>query len=342
MNDGVGELTVKSVYKWTNALLKNLKMVLNEHDFNEILPAIISQRYEPGANHSIAVLGDQMLPDIKSIDVEDGSTLKNRIIVSGKDYYYLPVSHVVEKQMALEHLQKVYCIAPCLRLVMKGEEMSGKHLYNFFQCEIEWRTESIEDVFETGEKIIVQAITNLADHLSKDKDIQFINDGERNLNSILKSNFPIITFNEALKLLKKPAHKGDLSQEDDMLLSNMFDRPFWIYDYPSGIRDSIYHKNSRGTYDTYDLMLPFGYGELTTGGVRPKTGQEIIEQSQLLGKKYNPLYADWKTKAKIQTAGFGIGLERLLRFLSGAKSILSFIQYHDHGPNQHLKSIYYN
>ena len=73
--------------------------------------------------------------------------------------------------------------------------------------------------------------------------------------------------------------------------------------------------------------------ELTTGGIRCKTGAEIVRQSQALGKAYSMQYAAWKDQAGIQTAGFGIGLERLLRYMSGAETILEFVQYHDDGPN---------
>ncbi len=87
-----------------------------------------------------------------------------KVQVKGKEKYYLPVSHVVEKQMSLEFLEKVYCVAPCLRLVMDGEEHSGKHLYNFFQFEIEWRTSSMSDVFKQGEKIL----TSMAKEILED------------------------------------------------------------------------------------------------------------------------------------------------------------------------------
>lgn len=339
MTHSITELTPESVYKWTHIVLKALRATMLENDFNEIIPAIISERYEPGASHSVAVLGNKKLP---TITINDANHFDEQVTVSGRDYYYLPVSHVVEKQMSLEYLDKVYCLAPCLRLVMDGEEISGKHLYNFFQFEIEWRTESMEDVFQQGESILVNAATQILEQMEQHQ-LKFINNGDRNLKSVMKGNFPIITFKEALKMLNKPAgFEGDLSQQDDKDLTNMFDRPFWIYDYPDGVRDSIYHKNSKGTFDTYDLMLPFGYGELTTGGIRPKSGKEIIEQSVKLGKQYSPLYAEWKDQSQIQTAGFGIGLERFLRFLSGAESILDFVQYHDNGPNQRLKKLFAN
>src|SRR5262245_43951374 len=123
------------VYAWTGDVLAALRSSLDGHDFAEILPAILSERSEPGARHTIAVLGDRALPDVEVTD--------QSVTVTGARHYHLPVSHCVEKQLALEHASRVYCIAPCVRLLMEGEEHTGRHLYTFFQAEIEWHTESV-------------------------------------------------------------------------------------------------------------------------------------------------------------------------------------------------------
>jgi len=324
-------LSYTETYWWTAAVLAEIRKALEFRSFKEIVPGLISKRYEPGARHSVVVLGNKKLPEIHE---QPSANPDTQVTVAGMDPYYAAVSQVVEKQMALEFMDKVYLLAPCLRLVMDGEESSAKHLYNFFQVEIEWRTESMQDVFATGEAVLGEIARGL---LFQSGGPQLSALAERNLLSLTRTHYPQITFREALSRIgKDPRVAKDLSAEDDEKLSKQFDTPFWIYDYPEGVRDSIYHKNKTGTYDTYDLMLPFGYGELTTGGIRPKTGQEILEQSQKLGKSFSIGYAEWKERSKIQTAGFGIGLERFLKFVSGAPSVIDFVQYHDDGPNTHL------
>jgi asparaginyl-tRNA synthetase len=320
-------MNYRATYDWTSLVLRNLRQSIEALEFKELVPALCARRHEPGARHSIAVLGDSAVPSI--------ADRSDRVAVEGWKHYYLPVSFVVEKQMALEFLDKVYCLAPCLRLVMDGEAHSGKHLYNFFQFEIEWRTESIDEVFTVGETLLRNVATrSLAELGSSPSGLPIGAEGRRNLEALTRHDYPRVTFLKALEMLgKDTANPKDLTPEDDARLSQMFDRPFWIFDYPEGIRDSIYHRNDRGFYDTYDLMLPFGYGELTTGGIRCKSGAEIVRQSKALGKAYSAQYSDWKDKAAIQTAGFGIGLERLLRYGAGAETILDFIQYHDDGPN---------
>ncbi|HCR1860696.1 hypothetical protein LQZ39_23375 [Enterobacter cloacae complex sp. RIVM_C039474] len=324
-------LNYQDTYQWTGKILNGLRKAAYENNFQEILPSILSTSFEPGARHSFAVLGDKDLPKILSEEVAN-------VIVQGKEKYYLPVSHVVEKQMSLEFLEKVYCLAPCLRLVMDGEENSGKHLYNFFQFEIEWRTSSMSDVFEQGERIL----TSLAKTILEDDDLNITDTGLRNIQALAKTGYKTITFAEGHRLIGNSSDlKRDFTPEEDEKLTKLFDIPFWIYDYPDGVRDSIYHQNEKGSYDTYDLMLPFGYGELTTGGIRPKSGKEILEQSRKLGKAYSSTYAEWKERSQIQTAGFGIGLERIIRYMSGCESILDVVQYHDLGPNRRINENFF-
>ena len=333
------QLTYADTYNWTNSVVSSLRQAMRAQHFKEIVPALLADADEPGARHSVAILGHYDRPTLAALASPDALALGHRVQATGAHQYFLPVSHVVEKQMSLEHLQRVYCLAPCLRLVMPGEENSFKHLYNFFQFEIEWRTSSMWEVFDVGEKVLASVGHSILQEINDGGPLSLVGNGRQQLESLTLPNFPKITFSEALHLVgRDPGEGGDLTLDDDHKLSSLFDRPFWIYDYPEGVRDSIYHKNDRGTYDTYDLMLPYGYGELTTGGIRPQSGAEIVEQSENLGKNYSLSYAAWKDRSQIQTAGFGIGLERLMRFASGASSIQDFVQYHDRGPNLTVQS----
>ena len=59
-----GSMTQADVYFWTGNVMAALRGTLDDLDFTEILPVILSERHEPGARHGVAVLGDQALPDI--------------------------------------------------------------------------------------------------------------------------------------------------------------------------------------------------------------------------------------------------------------------------------------
>lgn len=323
-----------NAYFWTSRILSSLRKALDDTGFDEILPAILSERYEPGARHSIAVLGDRSRP---SVSVTTDRAGASRISVEGERYYYLPVSHCVEKQLALEHLSRVYCIAPCVRLLMDGEEYSGRHLYTFFQAEIEWRTESVSDVYATTEAILCKMAEDL---LAKSSGHDRIDQAAfQRLIGFTRVPYPQIRLSDARSLVSdvggqvNPHADGDLTHAEEFALSNHFETPFWITDYPDGVRDSLYRQGEDGTFLTYDLVLPGGYGELATGGLRPDQPQSIVEQARKLGETPHHFYADWKARTRLQTGGIGFGVERLVRYCAGAGSVLDLLVAHDQGPN---------
>ncbi|MFJ2703651.1 amino acid--tRNA ligase-related protein [Streptomyces sp. NPDC087428] len=323
----VVSLSSAQSYQWTGRVLQSLRRSLLEHDFLEILPALLSSEAEPGARHSVAVLGDRARPKVTA--ESDG-----RVSVDGKWAYQLPVSHSVEKQMALEHADRVYCLTPCLRLLMDGEEASGKHLYTFFQVVVEWRAADADEALTVTESILGSLARHMKPILPDDAGTAVTR-----LQGLRSGPYPRVSFADALKLGgRKPdePQNSDLTREEEWTLTDSFDSPFWIHRYPLGVRDSLYQRGEDGLQETYDLMLPAGYGELATGGLRPRDRREITEQSRLLGGEPNPVYADWKERSGIQTAGFGLGFERLVRYCAGADSVLDLLAAHDSGPNRRI------
>ncbi|MEU6957644.1 amino acid--tRNA ligase-related protein [Streptomyces sp. NPDC045714] len=313
-------------YQWTGRVLQSLRHSLLEHDFLEILPAILSSEEEPGARHSVAVMGDRSKPKV--------AMKGEKVSVNGKWAYQLPVSHSVEKQMALEHTDRVYCLTPCLRLLMDGEETSGRHLYTFFQVVVEWRAADADEVLTVTESILSSFAHHLEPILPDDADA-----ASTRLEGLRSGPYPRVSFADALTLAGRKPDKPqnvDLTRDEERLLADHFTSPFWIHRYPLGVRDSLYQRGEDGLQETYDLMLPAGYGELATGGLRPQDKKEITEQSLLLGGEPNPVYAAWKERSGIQTAGFGLGFERLVRYCAGANSVVDLLSAHDSGPNRRI------
>jgi len=318
-------------------VLAALRYSLDAHGFAEILPAILSERFEPGARHSIAVLGDRALPEV---EMEDGPDGRRRVTVSGADYYYLPVSHCVEKQLALEHADRVYCMAPCLRLLMEDEDRSGRHLYTFFQAEIEWRTESVDDVHTVIESVLERFADDLMARL--DRNGMLDAGAAARIEALARTPYERLPFSDARQRVKdvggkvNPHAAGDLTHAEERALSEAADAPFWLTEYPEGVRDSLYRRQPSGTFATYDLILPGGYGELSTGGLRPDSADDIRRQASALATASHGLYADWKARTGLQTGGLGVGVERLVRYCAGAPSVLDLRFAHDQGPNARI------
>ena len=330
-------LKPNEVYIWTSKVLASLRSALEAQGFKEILPAILSERYEPGARHSMAVLGDRALPKHQIIDHGDGRT---SVSVEGSHYYYLPVSHCIEKQLALEHAERVYCIAPCVRLLMEGESESARHLYTFFQAEVEWRTESVDEVLTTVETVL----SDFASSLLARMDGTGLLDGEAadRIGSLIKAPYERIPFASARNRVASvggavnPHAAGDLTHAEERELAEAATAPFWLVAYPEGVRDSLYRRTADGNFATYDLVLPYGHGELATGGLRPDSATDIRRQASSFASDPHPFYAEWKDRTEIQTGGIGFGVERLIRYCSGASSVLDIRFAHDQGPNARI------
>ncbi|MCH7345325.1 hypothetical protein LZ017_18240 [Pelomonas sp. CA6] len=324
----------RAAYAWTGDVLAALRGSLDHLGFIEILPAILSERYEPGARHSIAVLGDRALPDVHTTQGPGG---KPRVTVSGERFYYLPVSHCVEKQLALEHAQRVYCMAPCVRLLMDGEDRSGRHLYTFFQAEIEWHTEDVNEAHDTIEAILSGFASRLRERLRGSGRLD--DRVQARLSALEATPYERISFAQARERVRgiggaaNPHAAGDLTHAEEKVLSEAARAPFWLTRYPDGVRDSLYRRNDDGSFATYDLILPHGEGELATGGLRPDSGADILAQAQKFTAAPHRYYADWKQRTRLQTGGIGFGVERLIRYCAGASSVLDLRYAHDQGPN---------
>lgn len=327
-------LSPRDIYAWTSDVLAALRVSLELHGFAEILPVILSQRYEPGARHGVAVLGDRALPEIAEGTDGDRRTL---VTVAGASYYYLPVSHCVEKQLALEHAERVYCIAPCVRLLMEGEDRTGRHLCTFFQVEIEWRTEDVDEVYEAVESLLSRFAGELLKRLAGSPCL----DDEATARIVALTDVPYgrLTFREAHQQVagvggQVNPHAGeDLTHIEEYYLSRAATAPFWLTDYPDGVRDSLYRRTADGTFATYDLVLPLGHGELATGGLRPDSADDARRQADRFSSAPHPFYAAWKARTRLQTGGIGLGLERLIRYCAGAASVTDLRFAHDQGPN---------
>lgn len=330
-------ISPRDVYAWTSEVLAALRTSLDVHGFAEILPAILSERYEPGARHSIAVLGDRALPEIAVEQRGDG---KQRVTVTGAEYYYLPVSHCVEKQLALEHAERVYCMAPCVRLLMEGEDRTGRHLYTFFQAEIEWRTESVDQVYDVTEAVLARFAEELFGRLAGSSRLD--DAATTRIKALADIPYERLPFVQARRWVASvggavnPHAAGDLTHAEEKALSEAATAPFWLTDYPDGVRDSLYRRTPAGTFATYDLMLPRGHGELATGGLRPDSADDILRQANRLSSSPHTYYAEWKARTQLQTGGLGLGVERLIQYCAGAPSVLDLRFAHDQGPNARI------
>ncbi len=235
------------LYRNTNAVMQAARSFLLNHGFTELMPSLLSPYQEPGAKHSVAVMGKNSLPLIEEINDASG----NQVSVTGEHHFFLPVSMVVEKQLALEYSEKVFCFAPCIRLFDEFSIGSKKHLITFTQLEVEIRDANLTLVQATIQELL-NAVGNEIEMLN------LLDIDNTRVASLKAQPFPMLTFQEAIDQVRTDHEHGtkkDLSAEEESSLSRGFETPFFVYRYPVGVRDSIFHENEPELRSSQELWV---------------------------------------------------------------------------------------
>ena len=268
---------------------------------------------------------------------------------------HLTVSGQLEAELAALALGKVYTFGPTFRAENSN---TTRHLAEFWMIEPEIAFADIKDDIDLGEDFLKYLI-NYALNFCKE-DLQFLNDraikeesqlpkDKRNELSLLERmdmvighDFERITYTEAIEILlqskphKKKKFKYDVSwgvdlqsEHEKYLVEKHFKKPVVIVDYPTSIKAFYMRQNEDGkTVAAMDILFP-GIGEIV-GGSQREERHEVLEQKC---KEFNvPKDAIWwyletRKFGTVPHAGFGLGFERLLMFVTGMTNIRDVIPF---------------
>ena len=294
----------RSVLTVQHRMLTAVRDFLCEQGFTELLPPIVGPVTDPGARGA------------KQVDV---------------DYYghryKLMTSAILYKQASLTAFDKIFCIAPNVRLEPLETAMTNRHLAEFHQIDVEVAEASRDDIMQLAEglvgHVVGEAVTRLRGEL----------DGlGRDIGAfarLLSEPFGRRTHAEAVADVHGMGHPQNPGAEIDWageaMLSRQASKPFFITDYPKGSR-GFYDREDRerpGFLRNFDLIAPEGYGELCSGGEREHDYATIIARMRETGE--NPAKYGWYLQMVRDgipaSAGFGIGVERLTRYVAGLDSV---------------------
>ncbi|MDH5403083.1 MAG: aspartate--tRNA(Asn) ligase [Candidatus Heimdallarchaeota archaeon] len=234
------------------------------------------------------------------------------------------------KQSAIAVHEKVFGIIPSWRA---EKSRTPKHVVEFHQIETEIAFGTDETIMQIQENLLYSVMKHVIEHCSDDLKVL---GRELKLPSL---PFKRITFEDAKKLgtklvkeqLDMDEPEGDLSTPAETALSNHFEDPFFIIRFPTEIRGMYYDSDPNDDDITLslDLVASEGIGELSSGGVRVTSPDKLIHR--IKEKGYNPdsfkWYIDMFRYGGAPHAGFGLGFERLTRFITGVKHIRETIMY---------------
>ncbi len=257
-------------------------------------------------------------PSFVQAAVEGGSTL------FGVDYFgkkvFLSQSAQFYEEAALAALEKVWIYQPAFRA---EKSRTPKHLTEFWMIEAEQAFADQSDNMSLQEGLLSfmtqRVIQNRADELKV-------------LGRVIAETvlpFERVPYDEVREFAEKqglPFEWGeDVPTEVERLVSLSRDKPFFITDYPLSAR-SFYHMtypDRPKVTKSADLIAPEGFGELATGGQRIASYEVLMERikSQDLPTEAFGWYLDLRKYGMPDHAGFGMGVERVTRWLAGLKHI---------------------
>ncbi|HML99801.1 MAG TPA: asparagine--tRNA ligase [Bacilli bacterium] len=281
-------------------------------------------------------------PIITGNDAEGaGETFK---VASGKnnsftEFFGKPVSLTVSGQLHVEAFamayRDVYTFGPTFRAEISN---TVRHASEFWMIEPEIAFADLDDDMNLIEECIKYCISYVLDECDAEMEFfnQFIDKNllER-LHHVLSSDFKRMPYTEAISLLQeavKNGHKFDnpniywgmdlQSEHERYITDSVVQGPVFLIDYPSEIKAFYMRQNDDGkTVAACDLLVP-GVGELVGGSQREERYEILKAKMEELGNlKDLEWYLDLRKYGGCKHAGFGIGFDRLIMYLTGIQNI---------------------
>jgi asparaginyl-tRNA synthetase len=246
------------------------------------------------------------------------------------DKAYLTQSGQLYMEAAAAAHGKVYCFGPTFRA---EKSKTRRHLTEFWMLEPEIAFANLDDVMEIQEQML-EFVT--AKVLAKHRDeLERVLERDCAPLEKVKAPFPRVHYDEAIAMLKEKGQDlewgGDFGGEDETILTKAFDRPIFVHRFPSAIKAFYMAPDPEDAkYSlSVDCLAPEGYGEIIGGGQRADNLdylQERIAEHKLPAGPYE-WYLDLRRYGSFPHAGFGIGIERTLAWLTGRQHIRECIPF---------------
>lgn len=226
---------------------------------------------------------------------------------------YLTQSAQLYEEAAIAAFEKVYTIGPSFRA---EKSRTRKHLTEFWQIEAEVAYATMEDIMRLQEDLLSHLCNHIAQRFG---DVL----GERADKIRVKPPFPKITYDEAVEIAQRKGYDvpwgEDFGAEAERAIAEEFEVPFFIYDYPLVARSfyCAWREDRPEIALSCDLWAPEGFGEIATGGERiadPEVLRRRIIELGLPLEQYE-WYIEIRRYGLPRHAGFGIGVERTLRWM---------------------------
>ena len=337
--------TLSSVFRIRSEVSYAVHNFFNKNNFYYIHTPIITGSDAEGAGEMFRVT--TLDSNKKNLDYsEDFFGKETNLTVSGQ----------LEAEALALGLGNVYTFGPTFRAENSN---TSRHLAEFWMIEPEMAFYDLNDNMNLAEEFIQNVIKHtyekckddivfLSDRLekeemSKPKDQRSELSLIERIEFVINNNFKRVTYSEAFQILRnsKPNKKGKFkypvkdwgidfqSEHERFLVEKHFKCPVIVYDYPAKIKAFYMRLNDdKKTVRAMDILFP-GIGEIVGGSQREERLDILNERVEALGIEKEELwwYLDLRKYGTVKHSGFGLGLERLILFITGMNNIRDVIPF---------------
>ena len=279
---------------------------------------------------------------VTTLDLNNPPRLADGSVDFSRDFFNKPTSLAVTGQLEGETFalafSNIYTFGPTFRAENSN---TTRHAAEFWMIEPEIAFADLQDDMQLAEDMLKYVISYVLEHAPEE--MEFFNsfvDKEllTRLHHVLNSDFGRVTYTEAIKLLELhndkfdfPVHWGsDLQTEHERYLTEeIFKRPVFVTDYPKEIKSFYMKLNPDGkTVAAMDCLVP-GIGEIIGGSQREDDYDKLLTRMKELGMKTElyDFYLDLRKYGSARHAGFGLGFERCVMYLTGMGNIRDVLPF---------------
>ncbi len=279
---------------------------------------------------------------VTTMDLADVPKTDDGKVDFSKDFFGKPTNLTVSGQLNVETFtpafRNVYTFGPTFRAENSN---TTRHAAEFWMIEPEMAFADLSDNMRVAEDMMKYIINYVMENAPEEMKFfnQFVDKGliER-LQHVANAEFGHVTYTEAIKLLEKHNDKFDYkvswgcdlqTEHERYLTEKIFKRPVFVTDYPSEIKAFYMKQNPDGkTVAAMDLLVP-GIGEIIGGSEREADYDKLLTRMRELGlaEEDYGFYLDLRRYGSTRHAGYGLGFERCVMYLTGMGNIRDVVPF---------------
>ncbi len=279
---------------------------------------------------------------VTTIDMENVPKNEDGTVDFTKDFFGKSTNLTVSGQLNGETyamaFKNIYTFGPTFRAENSN---TTRHAAEFWMIEPEIAFADLTDDMELAEDMLKYIIRYVMENAPEEMAFfnQFVDKGliDR-LNHVLESDFGRVTYTEAVKLLEEHNDRFDYkvswgcdlqTEHERFLTEELFKRPVFVTDYPKEIKAFYMKLNPDGkTVAAMDCLVP-GIGEIIGGSQREDSLELLERRMDELGldRESYGFYLDLRKYGSARHAGFGLGFERCVMYLTGVSNIRDVIPF---------------